>query len=102
MWGVIFFAMLGVIPWLRVLHTFRFLIKLLITTVIRTLSAFLFLLILCLIYACTHQFMTQIDENLYRVTWPEAFLVAYDFTWGEDISGWIQDLVKGKPNLWIL
>lgn len=86
---IAFTAMTGVIPWLRVVQLFRFYVTIVLQTVFRTLPCFILMFIFCFIWGAKLEFESQVDKNTYMKTSLLAFKDSYSFTWGEDLSGWL-------------
>ena len=97
--------MIGIIPWLRILGVIRFYITLVLQTVMRTFPAFILMFIFCFIWSVKVEFASQIDDLSFMKKSLEAFRESYSFTWGEDISGWL-DATDRKPEfisaIWLL
>ena len=48
--------------------------------------------IFCDIRAVYTYFESQADAHTFYMNWSSAFKMSYSFTWGEDISGWMDGL----------
>ena len=71
----------------------------------RTLPIFLLMMIFCFIYSVKLEYDSQTSDLNFMKTSLESFTEAYQFTWGENLSGWLE-FPDGTPRMfsmiWLL